>query len=361
MQVEVTAMKVLLQRVLLVAVPLVLVLVVSAAASGLPSRKLEHTKRPVVAMAIDGSRVAYSTDQNAVFVWNVLTGKTTRARGVHLGTGASIPQLAVAGTRVAWILTHVAGNSEETRAQLMTSSPTGAGRRVVASAFRIDGYNDNGVQVWDGTWLTGLAGSGNVLAVSRWTTQHNAISDERLSLIDSKGRLRVIASGPGTIASVAADARRIAVLRPDGTVGMFSSAGGLLLNVTPSSVQEVALGGGKLVVLTGTRKTLEVYDSTSGKLLHVWELATGRAGNLRAYGRIGVYSTPFGHSSQYLHVIDLLTGKEFVLPNTHHPWAVPALVGRLGLVYGIIPTPFPGHTGTLVFLPARTVLAKLGD
>jgi hypothetical protein len=277
MYVEVRAMKVLLNRALFVAVPLILILGVSAASAGLPVRKVETTKRPVVAMAIDGSRVAYSTDQNAVFVWNVLTGKTTRARGVHLGTGASISQLAVAGTRVAWILMHVAGNSEDTRAQLMNSSPTGAGRRVVASAFRTDGYDDNGVQIWDGNWLTGLAGSGNVLAVSRWTTQHNAVSNERLSLIDSKGRLRVIASGPGTIASVAADAGRIAVLRPDGTVGMYSSSGGLLLNVTPSSVQEVALGGGKLVVLTRTRM-LEVYASKSGKLLHVCELTARRPG-----------------------------------------------------------------------------------
>ena len=355
-------MTVLLKRVLFVAVPLVLVLVVSAAAAGVPSRKLEHAKRPIVAIAMDGPRVAYSTDQNAVFVWNVLTGKTTLARGVHLGTGASIPELAVAGTRVAWILTHVAGNSEETNAQLMTSSPTGAGRHVVASAFRTDGYEDNGVQMWDGTWLTGLAGSGNVLAVSRWTTQHNGVSNERLSLIDSKGRLRVVASGPGTIASAAADAGRIAVLRPEGTVGVYTTGGKLQLELTPSSAQEIALGGGKLVVLTGTR-TLEVYDSASGALLHVWQLPIARAGNLRAYGRIGVYSAPFGYSARYLHVIDLLTGREFILPDANRP-LVPAAVGRLGLVYAVngnhYDGPHPARTA-IVFLSTARVLAKLGD
>jgi hypothetical protein len=61
-----------------------------------------------------------------------------------------------------------------------------------------------------------------------------------------------------------------------------------------------------------------------------------------------------------VHVVDLLSGREFVLSNANRPGGNPALVGRLGLVYGSI-AHFPKHTGTLVFLPTRTVLAKLGD
>jgi hypothetical protein len=357
MTMEVSWVNVLARRVVFAAVLLAFVFAVSGAGAKVPSSTLTHAKHSIVAVAIDGPRVAYSTDQNAVLVWNVLTGKTTRARGVHLGTGAGIPELAVAGTRVAWILTHVAGNSLETRAQLMVSSPTGAGRRVVASAFRTDGVDDNGVEVWDGNWLTGLAGSEKVLAVGRWTTTHNVPSNERLSLIDSKGHLRVIASGPGTVVSAGVDGGRIAVLRPDGTVGVYTTGGTLKLEVTPSSAREVALGGGRLAVLTRT-KTLEVYDPASGALLHVWQLPTAKAGNLRVWGRIGVYSEPYGWASQHVHVLDLLTGRAFVLPSALRPWAAPAVVGRLGLVYG---SNSWRHGGTLVFLSTSRVLSRLGD
>jgi hypothetical protein len=276
-----------------------LVLVISAASATVPARKLHHVVRPIAALAMDGPRVAYVTDDDAVRVWNVQTGATA---GLRPGSGhymehPFIPEVAIAGTRVAWITLGISGNSQETWARLYTSSLT-SGARPVASAFRTDGYSDGGVQLWDGNWLTGLVGSGKVLAVSRWTTKPNAdfsgneISNARMSVIPATRKpLRMIASGEQSIVSASSDASRMAVLRPDDSVGIYSATGVLLRQIRPSSAKEIAYGGGRLAVLTDT-KTLEVYDSRSGKLLHTWPIHTKRsylqAGKLSAYGRIGL-------------------------------------------------------------------------
>src|SRR6266536_909724 len=151
---------------------LLLVLVLAAAAANVPTRKLKHVGRPIVALAMNGPRVVYSTDDNAVRVWNIRSGTSTELRrgAGRFTDNPSIPEVASAGARAAWITLAVAGNSQETWARLHTASLTRPGSRMAAAAFRTDGYSDEGVELWDGDWLTGLVGSGNVLAVSRWTT-----------------------------------------------------------------------------------------------------------------------------------------------------------------------------------------------
>ena len=61
--------------------PLLLVLAVSAAAGGTPTRKLKHASGQIAALAIDGPRVVYSTEGNGVYVWNVRTGASSQVRG----------------------------------------------------------------------------------------------------------------------------------------------------------------------------------------------------------------------------------------------------------------------------------------
>ena len=361
-------MKALLKWAPFVAASLLLLLLASAAPAKVPSQKVKQASKQIVAIAMDGQRVVYSTDDQAVRVWNVVSGASSQVRRGYPSDGGShqVAAVAIAGTRVAWLTIYVSGNSQETWARLKTASIAGAGTRLVASAFRTDGYTDDGVEMWDGDWLTGLAGSGKLLAVSRWTTTRNVVSNPRLSVIDPKTRrLHTIASGQGSVVSAASDAGRIAVLRTDGTVGVYSSAGRLLLQVHPSSAKELAFGGGRLVVLTQT-KTLEVYDSRSGALLHTWSVHTSRArqeaGHLRAYGRIGVYSVDWRVTVQRLHIVDLATGRERVLGAVQRPWASDAAVGKLGLVYGVNTNRFgahPKHTGTLVFLPTARVLEML--
>jgi hypothetical protein len=283
-----------------------------------------------------------------------------------------IPQVAIAGARVAWITLGISGNSQETWARLYTSSLT-SGTRRVASAFRTDGYSDGGAQLRDGDWLTGLVGSRNVLAVSRWTSKPNSdfsgnvISNARLSLIPAmRAPLRVIALGEQSIVSASSDASRVAVLRPDDSVGIYSATGALLKQIRPNSAKEIAYGGGRLVVLTDT-KTLEVYNSRTGELLHTWPIHTKRsylqAEKLSAYGRIGLYVVSPISATQRIHVVDLDNGKELVLPPSSHMRGTQyAVVRQLGVVYSVNTyrsgTP-PKVGGMLVFLSTARVVSML--
>ena len=215
-------------------------------------------------------------------------------------------------------------------------------------------------------------GPATLLAVGRWRTTPKAdasgltISNARLSLIVS-GRqpLRVIASGTSSIVPAAVDAGRIAVLRPDDSIGIYSSKGSLLRQITPSSAKELAFGGGRVVVLTDT-KTLEVYDAGTGTLLHTWPVTTktsyGQAGHLSAYGRIGVYVVDARYLTARLHIVDLATGRETVLSASEHLGGRDAVVGRIGLVYAVnhwYGGAHPRQTGTLVFLSTNRVLAGI--
>jgi hypothetical protein len=353
--------------------PLLLLLVLTSAAANPPVRK-QKVSCPIAAVAMDGARLVYVTDDDAVRVWNLKSGATTQLRS---GTGhymdhPLIPEVAVAGTRVAWITLTVDGNSQETWARLYARSLPGQTRRV-AAAFRRDGTYYDGVEIWDGSWLTGLVGSGKVLAVSRWTTKPNAdssdvtLSNQRLSVIDPRRPvLRVIAAGDETVVSASADRSRVAVLRPNDSVGIYSATGALLKKITPTSAKEIAYGGGRLVVLTDTN-ALEVYDAQTGGLLHTWPIHTKapylQPGNLRAYGRIGLYFADTRHLSQRMHLVDLATGKELVLAPNSHPWgSANAAVGPLGIVYSVNTYRFgsnPKRAGTLVFVPTANVLAMI--
>ncbi|HET7807123.1 MAG TPA: hypothetical protein VFK71_01420 [Gaiellaceae bacterium] len=364
-----------LSIVVAVVAPLLLLLVLGSATANPTARRVKQVSRPIAAVAMDGPRLAYVTDDNGVRVWNVRTGATTQLRG---GAGRYmnyplIPEVAIAGTRVAWITVSINGNSLETWARLYARSLSDRTAKRVESAFRRDGIGDGTVEIWDGNWLTGLVGSGNVLALSRWTTTPTAdlrgmrISRQRLSVLDPRRPvLRVIATGDRSIASASADRGRVAVLRTDDTVGIYSAAGALLKQITPTSAQEIAYGGDRLVVLTHA-KTLEVYDAKSGALLHTWPVHTKapylQPGNLRAYGRIALYFADSRRLVQRMHLVDLATGKELVLPPNSHPGAsANAAVGPLGVVYSVNTYRYgsnPKRAGTLVFEPTARVLALI--
>ncbi len=358
--------------VLALAVPLLLVLAVPAAATRTPTRELKHASGPIVALAIDGSRVVYSTQGNAVYVWNIRSSSTSRVRGYSTSSDPLVQEVAIAGERVAWITRSAFGNSHETWENLYTASRTGQSRRRLASAFRRDGESDTGVELWTGKWIGGLVGSGNLLAVSRWGTKPTpdqsglTISNARLSLISTRGgALHPIASGEQSIVSRAADSGRVAVLRQDGSVGIYSAAGALMRQIMPSSTKEIAMGGGRLVVLTQT-KTLEVYDPGTGRLVHSWPIKTKRAylqlGHLQAYGRIALISVDPRYWSRNLRILDLNTGRSVSLPTIPRSACNDASVGSLGLVYAVNSyKAYGGHhpSGTLVFLSTAQVLTAI--
>ncbi|HUK95081.1 MAG TPA: hypothetical protein VLU96_08520 [Gaiellaceae bacterium] len=348
--------------------PLLFVLAVSAAATPTPTRKLKHASGPIVTLAMDGARVVYSTQGNRVYVWNIRTGATSRVRDSSSSTYPIVQEVAIAGTRVAWITRDVAGNSQDTNEDLYTASLNG-GTKLLAHAFRYWDFTENHYPLWRGDWIGGLVGSGRVLVVSRWTTTPNddtgaeTISNARLSLVSpGGGRLHLLLAGEQSIVSRSADAGRVAVLRPDESVGIYSAAGVLLRQIEPSSAQEISMGGGHLVVLTKT-KTLEVYDVKTGALTHSWPFTIkGRLqpGYFRAYGRLALFSV--GHSSRNLRIVDLRTGRGIALPSIVRSAWSDASVGPLGVVYAVSNgKAYGGHipSGTLVFLSTSRVLADI--
>lgn len=358
--------------------PLLLVLCVQAAAAKAPSARVKQTRSPIVTLAMDGSRVAYASG-GSVYVWNTATGVTTRLKGSYSSHTAEV---AIAGTRVALVTRYTVGNSLQTTERLFTGPVTGT-QKLLASGRRYLGGTET-AQTWYGRWIAGTVGSGNVLAVSTWwSARDGTCTAQRLNTITS-GSLRQIASGPGAIMSASVSSGRIAVLRSEeawpsygelatdeapATVGIYSTGGKLLKEITPSSAEEISLSGDWLTVLTET-KTLEVYNRKTGKLVHVWPVAKTtpalQAGHLTTYGELGVYSVdPRRSAARQLHVVQLRTGKDVVLATGRGVgyYGRDAAIGPRGLVYAVnyheqnrLSAP---ERGKLVLVPLAAVLQKV--
>ncbi len=353
---------------------LTLVLAQSGAAKPTAAR-VKQTEKPVAAVAMDGPRVAYSSG-GKIYVWNVDNGATSVVKGAYSKYGAEV---AIAGTRVAWVTRYVIGNTYQT-SEFLYSAPAGGKARLLRAARR---YAGSEIGEWYGGWIAGAVGSGGTLAVSTWWSHGVVCTGQRLSLVTPTG-LKQIATGPGAIMAASADGGRIAVLRnpdewpyaggaptPAVTVGIYSSSGTLLREIVPSTAREVALTGDRLVVLTGT-KTLEVYAWKTGTLLHTWPLAKTtprlRAGHLAAYGQLATYSVdPRQASSRSVHVISLATGRDVVIGTGRSGslgyYGRDAAMSARGLVYvvtyhehGRLGTP---QHGKLVFVPTAKLLTAL--
>lgn len=95
-----------------------LLVALCAPVAGAASVRTVTAPAPVLALAIDGSRIAFASgrsagDCNRVRIWNLATGGVTRlGRRTHCeqtSTGNAIASLALAGTRVLWL--HYAGGN----------------------------------------------------------------------------------------------------------------------------------------------------------------------------------------------------------------------------------------------------------
>jgi hypothetical protein len=233
-----------------------------------------------------------------------------------------------------------------------------------------DGEPDGGLS--DGTWIAGAVGSGKTLAVSTWSSRDSVASHEQLSLVTPTG-LHTIATGPGAMVARSADGGHVAVFRSAAawpaenvspatatpSVGIYSSSGSLLHEIAlDPSAHEVALSGKELVVLTETIRsgsldaTLQVYDWTTGALMHVWPVALGQSGGrgLVVHGRLAALEGPAS-----LRLVDLTTGKDVSIARASV--ARPAL-GSRGLVYALDPR--HNSPGKLVFVPTAKLLADVG-
>jgi hypothetical protein len=354
-----------------------LALVASAAGTPASGVKAIRPHGLVVALALDGSRVAFANG-SAVVVWNLRTGKQTkvgRTGDAHLGG------LAIAGSRVAW-LTRSGGN-EEADDYLYTSSLLRPKQRQVAEEVRSGsqcGAGRSGYQpACAGTWLGGVVGSGNRILVNRWTTNRaGAITKGGLYALKGK-TFRPVAAGPRTAEAVTADSARVAVLqwrwlRPEKTIHVYSSTGTPLWSVTPTSWPPlgIAVSGRNLVVLE-PNGTLALYDARTGSLRKTFHLhAKEPPKQERSYtnprwlqalsvqGNIAVYSKPVRlnkrgiPSESAIHALNLSSGKDRTIGRS--PGQIPfSRIDSVGLVYIT-----QGNGGDkVVFVPFKQVTAAV--
>lgn len=351
-----------------------LLLLVPAATAKPPATRSVPTNGEVMGLAFQGARVVYGVrpyglGDESVRVWNVLTNHGTIVHRGRQEAPHSAAAFALASGRTAWI--DRGGSPSETDEYLVTTPLPRLHLRQIAFALRSD---DHAAAYEVGNWLSGLVGSGNVIAVSSWTTgSENSVSNGRLSLVTS-GRLKPIVSGPEAIAAESLDAGRIAVVRSlalwpghyrlsggPGSVGVYSTTGKLLLEVNRGTAIEAALNGNSLAVLTTTNR-IELYNVKSGAFVRSWRVPAGAA-HLDLQGGVAIYSVyPRQSGPRALHALGVKTGKDVILARRAGPWPYSqgddAQIDELGVVYGVNPSK-KDHHGHVVFVPMARVLAAV--
>jgi hypothetical protein len=306
-------------RILIGAATALAVASAGAAAPTTPGKQVRQTLGFIESLAADGSIVAYdaqggqpAAECNRVYGWNVASHRGGRVSGPGTcdadssSTGAGVPELAVAGSRIAWI-TNIGGNTESAD-RLFTSSFPPRGERRVAATIRTGDVDC----LLTGRTLGGLVGSGGVLAYNIWTTAAANPGDEgSCETKTTSGALRRIGAsgtsllriGTDTLVAQDADAGRIAVLHTDGTVQIFSSSGKPRATIGIDAAKEIALTGERLVVLTKSRR-IRLYSVKTGRPGASFPVPRV-SGELAAAGGIVAYA-----SGRTLHVIRLATGKD---------------------------------------------------
>jgi hypothetical protein len=326
---------------------LLLAVAVPAAAAHWPAAHVKNTNGWIESLAMDGPRVVYAVQGGAtctkVFVWNVhtKTGAVVSGRGTcgadSTSTGGGVTQIAVAGTRFAWIVNE--GGNTESSDDLYTASLPVPHERRVATAFRtgdVDG-------TLTGTWLSGLVGAGDRIALNRFTTDGSGmVATAALQRLDIG--LATIAAGKATLRAMSLDQHRVAVLRTDQKVALYDTdSGHLLPTVSPSSAREIALRQDVVVVLTRTR-TIEIFNARTGAPVRTLPVASG-ASKLDVHSGIAAYAV-----GRNVHVLRLSDGRDAVLATA--PRAIQGLqIEAPGIVYAYNTVKAIRDLGNLAFVP----------
>ena len=357
------------------------------ASSSAGGMKVVRLHDPLEALAMEGGRVAYDVSSdlsklpNRVLVWNVGTGKTTKVSGRETGgadgvTGGGVPQLAIAGTRVAWLIQST--SNEESDDDLYTSSLLSPKERHVAGEVRSGnqcGAGRGGYQpACAGTWLGGVVGSGNRILVNRWTTDTTgAVSNAGLYELNGTKFGPPVVTGSAGVEAVAADSKRVAVLQwrwipGERTIHLYSSSGRPLVSVTPNGQPEaIALSGRNLVVLEHDGKLAD-YDARTGSLRRTFALhGSPNQQVLAVQGNVAVYSTPVRYypgrdapSVSGIRAIDLTNGRTRLVGRLPGQITL-ARIDSTGLVYTNDNwTTHHGYVVQLVFVPFEQVAAAVG-
>ena len=136
---------------------------------------------------------------------------------------------------------------------------------------------------------------------------------------------RPIATSRFRLRALSVDGDRIAALRGDGKVEIWSRWGSLLTTIATPGATSIALNTGKVTVV-GRSRTLDVFDADTGRLEHSWRLPEGAAGPVDVQYGVAVVTrgtTVLG--------IRLATGRTAAL--THAPARVRAQIEGPGVAY----------------------------
>jgi hypothetical protein len=314
---------------------------------------LLSTKGAIESLAMDGQRIAYDLEArdrcNTLHVWNTASKKDVVVSGAgtceadSTSTGAGVRELAVAGTRVSWIV-NLGGNTESADT-LYAATVGGAKEKKIASALRtgdVDG-------VLNGTWIGNLVGDGDVTALNRWTTVGGATGAASISRL--KVGLTVVHTGADSLRVTSADSGRVAVLDPQGRVRIYDATGAPLSNFQPNAqAKEVVIRKDYVVVLVPG--ALEIRGTLNGALIDTVPISPG-ARELDVHANIAVYVT-----GKTIRAMRLANKKETVIAVTPKR-VVGVEIDDAGLAYAYNTVTGVKGLGKLWYLPLSLVQAKL--
>jgi hypothetical protein len=178
------------------------------------------------------------------------------------------------------------------------------------------------------------------------------VYNQDVKAIPTTGPPATVATGAAAYPLVALDEDHFATEQGD-AVSLFDSSGTLLrtIAITPGKHRGFALDGSILAVLTGGK--LEAYNIDTGQLVSSATVASKSAVLTDLQSGLAVYL-----AGRRVHVVRLADGRDRVLARTRKA-VLGAQLERPGLWYAFNARR-GARRGRVVFIPWRTVRAKLG-
>jgi TolB protein len=276
----------------------------------------------------DGARAAVGYGRCRALVWEPLARHTTRLPRLCLEE--DVAEMALSGTRVAWIVDAFGNTEAYTELDVLRLGTRRSTYVTAESAFTSDGH-----ATYDsGAALHHLQGAGGTIAFtnsrfdeaearSSWVLLASRSADCPSSQDLKHLRLcRRLAAGEGGV-TAAVDAGRVLTVFPGGLVRLLARSGAILRewNLEPGIVN-ARLQGRTLAVQRGA--AISLYDTSTGARTGTRPLVRDEAerpGLLDVQGKLAVYTT-----GGAIHVLRLTDGRDLALAV---PRAAPPLQAEL--------------------------------